>query len=87
MNLSKTIALAAIAATVGVVGIHVARAQTAASCNDQPNMAHALSSLQAAKGSLDKAEHDKGGWRGKAVEATANAIKETETGCATADKK
>jgi hypothetical protein len=85
MNIQKTIALCAIAATVVTVGYRAAHAQGAAACNNQPNMAGALASFRAARGSLDHAEHDKGGWRVKAIEATDNAIKETERGCAFAD--
>ena len=54
-------------------------------CNNQPNMAGALQELREARGSLERAEHDKGGWRVKAVEATNTAIRETENGCAFAD--
>jgi hypothetical protein len=57
----------------------------AAACNNQPNMSAALGELRAARGSLDKAEHDKGGWRVKAIEATETATRETERGCAFAD--
>ena len=85
MNISKWIALGAIGATVSVAGYGVARAQGAAACNNQPNMANALTSLRNARGALDRAEHDKGGWRAKAIEQTEAAIKETERGCAFAD--
>jgi hypothetical protein len=54
-------------------------------CSNQPNMAAALDSLRGARGSLDRAEQDKGGWRVKAIEATNTAISETERGCAFAD--
>jgi hypothetical protein len=85
MNVSKCIALAAIAATVVTAGYGVARAQGAAACNNQPNMANALGSLRTARTWLDRAEHDKGGWRARAVGQTDAAIKETERGCAFAD--
>lgn len=84
MNVSKWIALAAIAGTVVTVGYRAARAQ-AGTCNNQPNMAHALGGLRSARGYLDRAEHDKGGWRVKAIESTDTAIRETEQGCAYAD--
>jgi hypothetical protein len=54
-------------------------------CRGQPNMEGALSELRAARGSLERAEHDKGGWRAKAIEETNVAIRETEKGCAYAD--
>jgi len=85
MKISKIIALCAIAATVVTVGYRAASAQGAAACNNQPNMASALGELRAADGSLQRAEHDKGGWRAKAIEATKTAIVETERGCAFAD--
>jgi hypothetical protein len=85
MNIQKTIALCAIAGTVTVVGYTAAHAQGAAACNNQINMANALNSLRSGRAALDKAEHDKGGWRVKAIEASDSAIKETERGCAFAD--
>ena len=84
MNFSKWIALGAIAGTVLMVGWRVAHAQ-AGQCNNQVNMAHAVETLRAARGYLDHAEHDKGGWRVKAIESTDTAIKEAETGCAYAN--
>jgi len=55
-------------------------------CYDQPNMAAALAALQQAKASLDKAEHNKGGWRVAAIEAVNKALAETNRGCAMANK-
>jgi hypothetical protein len=54
-------------------------------CRGQVNMEGALAELRAARGHLEHAEHDKGGWRAKAVEETNVAIRETENGCAYAD--
>ncbi len=85
MNLSKVIALGAIGATVVTVGVRVASAQGAAACNNQPYMAGALQHLRGARGYLDRAEHNKGGWRERAVQATDAAIAETERGCAVSD--
>lgn len=48
----------------------------------QPNMEAALAQLREARASLERAEHDKGGWRVKAIEATSAAIRETERGIA-----
>ena len=83
MNYWKPVALLSIAGLVASVGLQTARA--AGVCHDQPNMAAALTSLRAARASLEKAEHNKGGWRVKAIEATDTAIKETDRGCAFAD--
>jgi hypothetical protein len=95
MNLWKPIAVISALAFAGVVasaaGCH-ATVETvspgpapAPGCNNQPNMANALSSLQAARTSLANAEHNKGGWRDRAIGATDNAIRETRTGCNFAD--
>jgi hypothetical protein len=82
MNHWKPIALLSIAGLVSSVGAQVAAAGV---CHDQPNMASAAASLKAARASLDKAEHNKGGWREAAIEATNKAIAETDRGCAFAD--
>jgi hypothetical protein len=94
MNLWKPIALCAIAACVVSVGVQ-ARASSGAAdksdgiaagpCHDQPNMANAVRDLKAARGWLEKAEHNKGGWRVAAIEATDKAIHEADRGCAFAD--
>lgn len=47
---------------------------------DQPNMVQALSSLQEAQKSMEKATPDKGGHRVKALELTKQATKETQLG-------
>jgi hypothetical protein len=85
MNLWKPVALCAIGALVVSVGTQVAQAEGA--CHNQPNMQSALEHLRQARASLDKAEHNKGGWRERAVVATENALKETNAGCAVADAK
>jgi hypothetical protein len=90
MNYWKAIALCSITALVGVVGsnIHgVATAEAAGPCHDQPNMAAAKDHLRLAKESLEKAEHNKGGWRVAAINATNTAIVETNKGCEAADAK
>ena len=83
MNLWKPIALCSIAGLALTVGAQYSSA--AGLCHDQPNMAAALTTLRSARASLDKAEHNKGGWRVAAIEATNKAIAETERGCAFAD--
>jgi hypothetical protein len=50
-------------------------------------MEGALTELREAHGYLERAEHDKGGWRAKAIEETNVAIRETERGCAYADNQ
>ena len=49
---------------------------------DQPNMRAALVHLREAKAALQRAEHNKGGHRGKAVELINRAIAEVEAGIA-----
>ena len=49
---------------------------------DQPHMRRALEHLRAARAELETAEHDKGGWRVRAIENTNRAIAETERGMA-----
>jgi hypothetical protein len=57
----------------------------AVACNNQPNMDAALHRLREARGWLDRAEHNKGGWRDAAIHSTEVAIHETERGCQFAD--
>ncbi len=48
----------------------------------QPHMERALENLRAARAELQIAEHDKGGWRVRALENVNRAIAETERGMA-----
>jgi hypothetical protein len=83
MNLWKPIALVAIAGLTGSIGMQVAAAEGA--CHNQGNMQAALDHFKQARASLDKAEHNKGGWRDRAIQAADTAIRETNAGCAFAD--
>ena len=83
MNLWKPIALCSIAGLVLSLGSQMSFASGV--CHDQPNMAAANASLKSARASLDRAEHNKGGWRVAAIEATNKAIAESDRGCAFAD--
>jgi hypothetical protein len=47
---------------------------------DQPHMRRALEHLRAARAELAKAEHNKGGWRARAVRNVDQAIADTENG-------
>jgi hypothetical protein len=98
MNVWKPIAILSMTGLVASIGIHVCSANVASAeteskieqanignCHNQPNMLNAARSLYAARDSLNRAEHNKGGWRERAVIAATNAIHETETGCAYAD--
>jgi len=47
---------------------------------DQPHMRRALEHLRAARSELARAEHNKGGWRARAVSNVDRAIADTENG-------
>jgi hypothetical protein len=89
MNPWKPIALCLAAGLVASIGIQTASANKnpdpepslTGPCHDQPHMASALGSLEAAKSALGQAEHDKGGWREAALQGTNTAISQTQTGC------
>jgi hypothetical protein len=52
----------------------------AVGCAGQPNMESALDSLLSAKSSLERAAHNKGGHRVRALELTNQAINEVQMG-------
>ena len=54
---------------------------SADACGNQPNMAAALAYLREARQYLDRAEHNKGGWRDAAIRSTETAMYETARGC------
>ena len=47
---------------------------------DQPHMKRALEHLRAAKAELERAEHNKGGWRLRAIRNVDQAINDTQNG-------
>jgi hypothetical protein len=57
-----------------------------ASAVPQPNMEAALGHLEQAKSALEKAEHNKGGFRVKAIEHTNQAIAAVREGIALGNK-
>ena len=79
MNVLKPIVLCAVAALVISIGVQVAFARGA--CGNQPRMQAAIEHLRQARTALEQAEHNKGGWRDRAIQATD----ETNTACAFAD--
>ena len=83
MNLWKPIAICAVGALAISVGTQVAFA--GGECHGQRSMQDALDHFRAARAALDHAEHNKGGWRDRAIQAADNAIRETNAGCAYAD--
>jgi hypothetical protein len=68
--------------TTTIVGLIAVSAFTMTARADQPHMRRALENLRAAKAELEMAEHNKGGWRLRAIENTNRAIGETERGMA-----
>ena len=91
MTMWKPLALASTTALFALVGYQDANARPAQTApttlaGAQPNMDAALAHLRDARASLEKAEHNKGGWRVKAIESTEVAIKETQRGIQFADK-
>jgi hypothetical protein len=72
----KTLRTTLVLATlIGAMGLQSVRA-------DQPNMRAALAHLREARAALQRAEHNKGGHRGRAVEIINRAIAEVEAGIA-----
>jgi hypothetical protein len=65
----------AIVAVIAATGLNSVRA-------DQPHMRAALEHLRAARAELQSAEHNKGGWRMRALEHVNRAIADTERGIA-----
>jgi hypothetical protein len=47
---------------------------------DQPHMRRALEHLRAARSELQRAEHNKAGWRQRALRNVDQAINDTEAG-------
>jgi hypothetical protein len=84
MNIWKPIALCTIGAFVVSVGTQIAQAEDL--CHNQPNMQSALEHFRQARAALDRAEHNKGGWRDRAIQAADTALRETNAGCAYSDK-
>jgi hypothetical protein len=66
-----------IIAAIAAIGLTSARA-------DQPHMRRALEHRRAARAELQSAEHNKGGWRARAIADVDKAIADTEKGMAVA---
>lgn len=62
-----------IIAAVAAMGLNSAQA-------DQPHMKRALQHLQTARAELQSSEHNKGGWRVRALANVDKAIADTEKG-------
>jgi hypothetical protein len=75
MQLRKNILLGLSAVAIFSTGIAIGA---------QPHMKNALGALQNAKSQLEKAEHNKGGHRVRAIELINQAISEVQSGMAAA---
>ena len=64
-----------IVAMVAVAAVNLTSLQAA-----QPHMHAALDHLRAARAELQRAEHNKGGWRLRALSSVDKAIADTENG-------
>ena len=67
----------AVVSIIAATGLNSVRA-------DQPHMRAALGHLRAAQAELQSAEHNKGGWRVRALDHVNRAIGDTERGIAVA---
>ncbi len=83
MNVWKPIALISAAGFVASIAVQTARAEDM--CHGQHHMQAALEHFKQARAELDHAEHNKGGWRDRAIQSADVAIRETNNGCAVAD--
>jgi hypothetical protein len=77
------VSVVTIGAMLLVLGFFAGRA----SAVPQPNMEAALGHLEQAKASLERAEHNKGGFRVKAVEHVNQAIAAVREGIAAGNSK
>lgn len=68
--------------TTTIIGLIAISAFNMTARADQPHMRRALEHLRAARSELEIAEHNKGGWRLRAIDNTNRAIHETENGMA-----
>lgn len=64
----------------GLVILAVAMISLQSVCADQPHMRNALTHLREARAELQKAEHNKGGHRARAIDIVNRAIAEVESG-------
>jgi hypothetical protein len=83
MNVWKITSLVSVSALALVVGYQAASAKPAdpspsGVAGDYRRMHAALDGLRSAREQLANAEHNHGGWRERALEATDRAIHETE---------
>lgn len=66
--------------TVTLILLSISMLTLGSAFADQPRMHRALEHLRAAKAELQAAEHNKGGWRDRAIHNVNQAIADTERG-------
>jgi hypothetical protein len=89
MNVWKPISICLAAGLIASIGVQTASANRnpdpppslTGPCFDQPHMAAAKGYIESAIGELNKAEHNKGGWRERATAAANKAHDEINNGC------
>jgi len=82
MTISRRTTLQRILPAIGLGGVLASLAKG----EPQPHMRAALDHLRAARGSLERADTDKGGHRVKAIELVDRAIGEVEAGISYANR-
>jgi uncharacterized membrane-anchored protein YhcB (DUF1043 family) len=75
-----------IAVMVLVVGLMIGGA-VACYATEQPHMVAAMEHLRAAKAELEKAEHNKGGHRAKAIEIINRAMEQVQKGIEAGERR
>jgi hypothetical protein len=68
--------------TITLILLSISVLSVSSAYADQPRMRRALEHLRAAKAELQAAEHNKGGWRDRAIHNVNQAIADTERGMA-----
>jgi len=66
--------------TTALILLSISMLSLSSSYADQPRMRRALQHLRAARAELQAAEHNKGGWRDRAIHNVDQAIADTERG-------
>ena len=66
--------------TAALLVMAISAINVASARDEQPHMARALEHLRAARTELERAEHNKGGWRARAIRNVEQAINDTENG-------
>jgi hypothetical protein len=87
MNVWKPLAMGSMIVSLFTVGYHAASASTEPAAPpriavNQPHMQAALAALQLAQSELNQAEHNKGGWRVKALQDLGPVMADVNNGIA-----